>query len=199
MFRFRQVLAALGLLIATGCSPMDPKTFADAEPKFVLEEYFIGETRAWGLFEDVLGTLRRQFVVEITGTMEDGVLVLDERFLYADGERQRRVWRITPLGDGRYEGRADDIVGVAQGHAAGNALNWRYQMDLPVGDSSWRVTFDDWMFLQPGGVMLNRARVKRWGLPIGSVTLAFSKPGAEVEALIPPEAETPASGSSDGG
>lgn len=165
---------------------MDPKTFADAEPKFVLEEYFSGETRAWGLFEDVFGTLRRQFVVEITGSREGDVLVLDERFLYADGERARRVWRIRRTGPHSFEGEADDIVGKAQGTAYGNALNWRYQMDLPVNGSVWRVTFNDWMLLQPGGVLLNRARVSRWGLPIGSVSLSFAKPGPGDAPLIPP-------------
>ncbi|MBM3480321.1 MAG: DUF3833 domain-containing protein, partial [Alphaproteobacteria bacterium] len=40
------------------------------------------------------------------------------------------------------------------------------------------VDFDDWMFLQPGGVMLNRARVSKFGIAIGEVTLSFSRGGA---------------------
>jgi hypothetical protein len=51
-------------------------------------------------------------------------------------------------------------------------------MDLPVGGSTWRVVFDDWMFLQPGGVMINRAKITKWGLEIGSVTLFFAKLGS---------------------
>jgi hypothetical protein len=74
--------------------------------------------------------------------------------------------------------RAADLVGEACGQAAGNALNWRYKLDLPVGGSTWRVAFDDWMFLQDGGVMINRARVSKWGLELGEVTLFFAKPGA---------------------
>ena len=43
------------------------------------------------------------------------------------------------------------MVGEARGRAAGNALNWAYTMDLPVGGSTWPVNFDDWMFLNPAG------------------------------------------------
>jgi hypothetical protein len=32
------------------------------------------------------------------------------------------------------------------------------------------------MFLQSGGVMINRARLSKWGFDIGEVTLFFMKP-----------------------
>lgn len=162
------------LFLLTGCS-MKVSDFSETEPRFLLEEYFKGQTTAWGLFEDRFGKVRRQFVVDITGTLEGDTLVLDERFKYADGETDRRVWRIRKLDEHRYEGRADDIIGTAQGESRGNALNWSYDMDLKIGDSTLRVHFDDWMFLQPGGVLLNRATVSKWGLTIGEVTLAFAK------------------------
>ncbi len=166
------------VLLLGGCSPMKPEDFQSVEPHFVLEDYFLGTTRAYGLFEDRFGTVRRQFTVTIEGRMEGDELVLEEDFFYRDGERERRVWRIRKQPDGTYRGRADDIVGEAVGIAAGNALNWSYRMDLKVGGGAWRVTFDDWMFLQDDGVMLNRARVGKWGLEIGRVSLAFVRSGA---------------------
>ncbi len=157
---------------------MKPEDFQAVEPRFVLEDYFLGTSRAYGLFEDRFGTVRRQFVVTIVGRMEGDELVLEEDFVYRDGEIDRRVWRITRQPDGTYRGRADDIVGEAIGVASGNALNWAYRMDLKVGDRTWRVAFDDWMFLQDDGVLLNRARVSKWGLEIGSVSLAFVRSDA---------------------
>ena len=156
---------------------MNIDDFDGSTPPFVLEDYFSGETRASGIFEDRFGTLRRQFTVDITGTWDGRMLVLDERFVYSDGERDRRVWRIKKTGPGTYTGRADDVIGTAQGIARGNALNWRYDMDLKVGDGTFRVHFNDWMFLQPSGVLINRARVTKYGLEIGTVTLAFAKQG----------------------
>mgnify|MGYP001224439825 FL=1 len=162
-------------VVLTGCGGMDIKKFEAATPQLVLEEYFAGKTRAWGIFEDRFGTLRRQFTVDIVGRWDGRTLVLDERFVYRDGERDRRVWTIEKVGPNRYQGRADDVIGVATGEAKGNALSWRYNMDLKVGDSTLRVHFDDWMFLQPDNVLINRARVSKWGVELGRVTLFFSK------------------------
>lgn len=167
-------LAFLGLLL-TGCGGMDIKQFETASPRLVLEDYFSGKTRAWGIFEDRFGTLRRQFTVDIKGTWDGKTLTLDERFDYRDGEKDRRVWTIEKTGEDRYEGRADDVIGTAAGEAQGNALSWRYTMDLKVGDSTLRVRFDDWMFLQPDNVLINRARVSKWGVELGQVTLFFRK------------------------
>ena len=69
------------------------------------------------------------------------------------------------------------MVGEAQGETGGNALHWTYTMNLKIGERHLKVEFDDWMFLYPDGVLLNRASVSKFGLEIGSVTLAFRKPG----------------------
>lgn len=174
---FRTILlSVLAMVALTGCSgTMKPEDFAGREPMFVLEEYFEGKTKAWGMFHDRFGKLRREFVVDITGTWDGETLTLDEEFDYADGEKDRRVWTIRKIDDNTYVGTASDIIGEAQGALYGNALNWTYDMDLKVGDGAWRVTFDDWMFLQPGGVLLNRASVSKWGFEIGVVTLSFAR------------------------
>ncbi|WP_412558958.1 DUF3833 domain-containing protein [Thalassospira sp. MIT1370] len=171
----RKMIALSFLLVLTGCGSMKPQDFAQKEPVFDVFDYFEGNSRAWGIFEDRFGTLRRQFTVDITGTVKDGTLTLEEDFLYDDGETDRRVWVITKTGDHAYEGRADDIIGTAIGSQYGNALNWSYDMDLKVGDGAWRVSFNDWMFLQPDGVLVNRARVRKWGFEIGEVTLFFNR------------------------
>jgi Protein of unknown function (DUF3833) len=184
--------ALTALMLLSGCTSMKPIDFKDAAPRLVVEEYFAGNTRAWGLFEDRFGTVRRQFVVDITGTWDGSELILDERFHYNDGERDRRVWHIRKTGDHRYEGRAGDVIGVAAGEAYGNALNWRYDMNLKVGDGTWRVHFNDWMFLQPSGVLINKARVSKFGIEIGEVTLAFVKPDHAAGAAGTPVTEWPA-------
>ena len=149
--------------------------FTDTGPEFVPEEYFLGQTKAWGFFQDRFGTVRREFVVDIHGYMDGDVLVLDEDFVYADGEIDKRIWRIRYLGDGRYEGEADDIIGTAQGERRGKAMRWGYDFDLAVGDRTWRVTFDDWMLLQDENVMINRTTVTKWGFTLGEVYIFFQR------------------------
>ena len=177
-------LALLAVLIGiSGCSSMKPEDFAGRQPKLLIEEYFAGRTKAWGIFQDRFGQLRRQFEVEIEGTWDEGTLTLVEDFLYDDGETEQRVWRITKRGDHGYEGQADGVIGVAEGLAYGNALNWRYRFALKVGDDTWNVTFDDWLFLQSDGVLINRAEVTKFGIKLGEVTLVFRKvAGAPAQA-----------------
>lgn len=189
--RRRLIAVLMGLVTLSGCTNMEAIDFKDAEPRLVIEQYFAGKTQAWGIFEDRFGRLRRQFTVDITGTWNGQELVLDERFAYSDGERDRRVWTIRKTGEHRYEGRADDVVGTASGDAYGNALHWRYDMNLKVGDGTWRVHFNDWMFLQSSGVLINRARVSKFGVEIGTVTLAFAKDGLEKSAAADAPNELP--------
>ena len=74
------------------------------------------------------------------------------------------------------------MIGTAVGEAYGNALNWRYDMDLKVGEGTLRVHFNDWMFLQESGVLVNRARVSKFGIEIGEVTLFFQKSERQADA-----------------
>ena len=102
--------------------------------------------------------------------------MLEEDFVYSDGATERRVWRITHHGQGRYTGRADDVIGEAQGQAAGNALRWAYTLRLPVDGKTYDVQFDDWMWLVDDRVMINKATMSKFGFRLGEVTLSFTKP-----------------------
>jgi hypothetical protein len=167
------LLLAWGL---AGCaSAPTPADYAAEKPVLDLKQYFNGELTAHGVFTDRSGKVVRRFVVQMTCTWQGAQGTLDERFTYSDGKTERRVWRITDEGQGRYTGRADDVVGVAIGQAAGNALNWRYTLSLPVDGKTYEVQFDDWMYLVDERVMLNKAAMSKFGIGLGEVTLSFTK------------------------
>ena len=171
-----KALLTLVTLLLGGCNGMQIEDFRQTQPEFILEDYFQGNTRAWGLFEDRFGNIQRQFVVVINGTWDGSTLVLNEDFIYNDGAGENRVWSVTKTGDKTYQGTTEHVVGAAVGTREGNAFNWNYEFNLQVGDDVWKVRFDDWMFLQPNGVLLNTATVTRWGIKLGTVFLSFSKP-----------------------
>lgn len=173
------LLASLLALFLAGCSSMDIKQYQNTTPKLDLFNYFEGKTEAWGQFQDRSGLVIRQFSVDITGTVEGDTLVLDERFIYNDGEKEQRIWTITKTADDQFVGRAGDVIGEAKGQSAGSAFNWSYTLDLPYKESSIHVKFDDWMFLHSDSKMMNRAEVTKWGFKVGEVTLFFSKPSLE--------------------
>ena len=190
--RFWQISILLfsGLFLAlTGCSSQKIEDVASRAPSFDLESFFEGDSIAYGIFEDYSQKLSRQFRVNIKGTVEGDTLTLEEDFLYDDGETQRRVWVITNKGRNDegvtlYEGRADDVIGTAQGALAGNALHWQYQLALPVDDTSYDIHFNDWIYKQDEDIALNRARLTKFGLEVGSVTLVFLR-GKAAQAIGP--------------
>ena len=167
------LLAASALVL--GCASPAPADYAGEKPVLDLKRYFNGELVAHGIFTDRSGKVARRFVVQLTGTWTGNQGVLDERFIYSDGKTERRVWRLTDLGNGRWEGRADDVVGIATGVSSGNALNWRYTLALPVDGKVYEVQFDDWMYLVDDKVMLNKATMSKFGIRLGEVTLSFTK------------------------
>ena len=173
--RRRLLFAAAAAAGLVGCAAPTPADYAQQTPLLELKTYFDGELVAHGIFTDRSGAVKRRFTVAMKAswTGDDGVL--EEDFRYSDGATERRVWRLKRLPDGRYTGRADDVLGEAEGRAAGNALNWRYTLKLPVDGRVWEIDFDDWMFLVDDQVMINRAVMSKYGIHLGDVTLSFYK------------------------
>lgn len=172
-------LAALTLLIAcTGKPSFDDPGLSDR--KLDLETFFDGELVAYGQFQDVLGTVRRSFVVTIDGDWDGERLRLVEDFVYEDGSTEQRIWTLRKTGPDAWTGTAPGVIGEARGVEQDNRFNWRYTIDLPIPSASgetetMRVSFDDWMWLLSDDRLLNLAYVKRYGLDIGVVTISFEK------------------------
>ncbi len=140
-----------------------------------LEDYFTGRTRGWGVIEDRFGRLRRQFIIEVLGeTLPDG-LRLDERIRFDNGEESSRTWLMTALGEGRYEARTQDLVGRAFGRLVGSSFHWSYRLRLPFGGRPMVISFDDKLYLQPDGVLINRARLSKLGFGLAHMTVSFRR------------------------
>lgn len=174
--RFLSVALVAGTVLLGGCASQGIENYQGQSPQLDLRDYFNGRVMAYGVFQDRSGQVVKRFTGEMDCTWQGDKGTLDERFTYADGSTQRRIWRLTRQADGRYTGTADDVLGVASGQVAGNAFNWTYTLKLPVDDSVYEVQFDDWMYLIDQKVMLNRATMSKFGIRLGEVTLSFVKP-----------------------
>lgn len=164
------------MLLVSGCSSLSVDLYKDEKPILKLEDYFNGELTAHGIFQDRSGVVVKRFEVKMKAQWNDGVGVLEEDFFYSDGTTSRRVWTFKNIGNGKYTGTAPDVIGVAEGSIAGNAFHWKYTLDLPVGDKTYHVQMDDWMYLMNKGVILNKTKMSKFGVYLGEVTLSFSKP-----------------------
>ena len=164
-----------GTAVLTGCANPQVADYAQERPLLELDRYFTGRVLAHGIFQKRNGAVARRFTVVMDCHWEGNQGVLDEAFTYSDGSTERRIWRLTKHADGRYTGRADDVVGEAQGQTSGNAFRWNYTLRLPVDGKEYEVQFDDWMFLVDDRVMLNRATMSKFGVTLGEVLLSFTK------------------------
>lgn len=157
------------------CSNQSISDYQSTAPEFDLKTFFNGPLQAKGVVLDRSGTVTRRFTVEMVGSWQQNQGKLEEWFVFDDGEKSERTWVINKLEDGRYTGRAGDIVGEAQGESGGFALHWDYQLDLLVDGSTYRVTFDDWLYQIDEQVVINRSYIKKWGFTVGEVILVISK------------------------
>lgn len=173
------LFSGLGSTVLTtgliGCANPKVSDYAEEKPTLDLPTYFNGVVDAWGVFTDRNGKVVKRFTVVMHCQWKDGKGILDEDFVYSDGSKEKRVWQLTHLGHGQYEGIAGDVVGTATGQVKGNAFNWQYTLALPVEGTILHVQMDDWMYLMNDRVMLNKARMTKLGVHLGDVTLAFTR------------------------
>ena len=152
------------------------ENYQDHKPELKLESYFCGEIKAWGLVKNRKRQVINRFDINMRGSWSsDTKGILQEDFCYYNGKKQQRIWHIEKTSATKYEGRADDILDKATGTLSGNTIRWFYRMDLPVGERTYRVTFDDWMFLLNDGILINKSYIKKFGLTMAEVTLFMQK------------------------
>ncbi|USD64364.1 DUF3833 domain-containing protein [Vibrio sp. SCSIO 43136] len=167
------VLTFLSLFLSA-CSA-DISDYDQSKPEFDLFGFFQGESKAWGMIQDYSGKVQRSFEVTLIGRVEQDTLILEEDFVFNDGEKDTRVWRIERNAYGKYVGRADDIIGVANGEESGNALRWRYDFSLKLEDSVIEVHFDDWLYRLDERRVVNRTSIRKFGIEVAELTIFFER------------------------
>lgn len=171
-----KLTAILGAIIMlSSCSSNSLEYYKGTSPKADIKEYFNGPIKAWGIVQDWRGRVVSRFDIEMVGTWKGDAGTLTEKFDYYEGKKQERVWTIKKLADGSYEGTAFDIIDKAVGNTQGSAARWSYVMDLPVDDTTYRIRFDDWMWVMNDGVLINRSYLKKFGLTVSELTIFMQK------------------------
>lgn len=162
---------------------MSPVVGTAAPELFELTRFLDGRTRAWGVFEDRFGRLRRRIDVEMHGRWEGGEFVLDERFTYDGEETERRTWRVVPLGAGRFRATTADCVGEAVGECGADSVRMQYRFRLKLERGEVVVTFDDRLYRMGDAIAVNRATMSKWGVKLGELSLFFQRlPGGRSDA-----------------
>ena len=171
----RLLLPFILILLLSNCSEMKPEDYKNTKPIIKIEEFFQGNVKAWGMIQGRSGEVKRQFVADMKGEFDGQNLILDETFIWNDGEKQKRRWTIKKVGDNRYEGTAPDVVGVAKGVSFGSAFKFEYKLLVPYKDKKIKIRFDDWIFKQDEKTAINKATLTKFGFKVGELTVLFVK------------------------
>jgi hypothetical protein len=174
----RNLIWVCALLVGlSGCATsIDGERYRSITPSFDLFQFFDGEVKAWGLVQNRSGEVVQKFEVDIQGSIVGDHLTLDETFQYAVGTGpEKRVWQITRLANGQYQGTAGDILGEATGSTYGNAFHWTYRMDIPVDDTLYEVSFEDWFWAIDDRRLFNRSYIQKFGFDVAEVTIFMER------------------------
>lgn len=166
-------VAALGLLASLlgACAAPPDIPAATAAPPLVLEQFFPGRTVGEGVFTNSWTGSERRFSVVIEGSWDGRTLTLVEDFAYADGEKDRKTWRLERTAPGVYAGTREDVAGQARAWTEGKVVRLEYSVML----GGWTVDFADVLALNDDGALINRATVGKWGLRVGRVELVLRR------------------------
>tara|TARA_Y100001970_G_C14070698_1_gene769266 strand:- start:529 stop:1068 length:540 start_codon:yes stop_codon:yes gene_type:complete len=164
--------------LITSCAnnqAMKPEDFKDQKPRLIIEDYLSGNVKAWGILQNRSGKVTRQFSADLNGEWDGKQLILNEKFLWNDGEIQNRQWKINKISEHNYEGTAEDVVGKAIGYSFGPTFKFEYVLLVPVKGKNMKITFDDWIFMQDERVAINRAKMTKFGIKVAELTVMFVK------------------------
>jgi len=168
------IVASAWVFLGGCASAPTPQSYASETPSLDLRQYFDGKVDGWGVVQDRDGKVLRRMVVEIDCRWVGDEGTLDESFVWSDGSREKRVWKIRKQGD-RYIGRAGDVVGEAIGVASGNALQWSYVLKLPPKQGGYEMSMDDWMWLIDANTLANRTTMSKFGIRFAEISIFFRK------------------------
>ena len=176
--KIKYLLLIIISVLITSCSSnqaMKPEDFKNQKPRLIIEEYLSGNVKAWGILQNRSGKVTRQFSADLDGKWDGKQLILDEKFVWNDGEIQNRQWTINKIDEHNYEGTAGDVVGTAKGFSYGPAFKFEYVLLVPVKGREMKITFDDWIFKQDERVAINRATMTKFGIKVAELTVMFVK------------------------
>lgn len=173
----RLALAFGAASMLSACQSVPPPA---ADGRFALEEFFRGSSVSRGEIR-TLAFWSEDFTAGFSGETAEGVLRLDERFHFKDGERLQR-WNLKRVSQGRYEGTVETENGdgalsapvPVAGYRTSDGAVLDYDGYAPGGGGTV-LHFRHWMESRPDGSVLNRVRISKFGIPIAGASVVFSK------------------------
>ncbi|MEM6759251.1 MAG: DUF3833 family protein [Pseudomonadota bacterium] len=161
-------------LALAGCATVPASPNQPLQP-ITLDQAFVGRAVGAGVFRVDLTGSERRFDARLNGQLRGDRLTVVEDFFYDDGEENRLIWVFDRAGPGRWTGRREDTVGVADVVEKGTEIRLSYLADFQSGDDVTRLGFEDVIYFGADGRVINDAIVTRLGIPVGRVRFEMKR------------------------
>lgn len=149
--------------------------YAETRPQLDLRQHLNGPMRCEGVIYGPLGRVSSRFSAKFNARWEGDKGVMEEHFTYDSGTTQDREWRLELTQDGRIRAEADDVVGVGTGRQSGAALRLSYDIRLPDEAGGHVLSVEDWMYLTPGGTIVNRSQFRKYGIKVAELVATLQR------------------------
>jgi len=152
-----------------------PGNYADTRPVLDLRTHLSGRIKCHGVIYGPLGRVASRFDGDFTGHWDGDTGTLAERFTYDSGTVQDREWRLSLGQGGSLTAQAGDVVGTGRGQLSGATLVLRYRIRLPAAAGGYVLRVTDWMYLAPGGIIVNRSQFRMYGLKVAELVATMKR------------------------
>lgn len=171
---------ALGAVFALGASwargryasflSQRPEHYSDgAAGDFDIRKELNGPVSCEGIIYGPLGRVNSRFAANFDCTWEGNQCRMAEVFRYDDGSVQERAWNLQLGNDGHIRATAEDVVGEGSGVQCGDAVQLKYKLRLPEASGGHILDVTDWMYLTPGGTIVNRSQFRKFGIQVAEL------------------------------
>lgn len=152
-----------------------PEDYEDGYPGFDLKRHLNGKMICEGVIFGPMGRVTSTFCADFDITWDNDTGTMDEVFRYNDGTVQKRQWIIQLGENGKFTTRAEDVPGGGRGVQSGMSVQMLYKIRLPQEAGGHLLSSVDWMYLTPGGAIVNRSQFRKFGFKVAEL-VATIKP-----------------------
>lgn len=170
-------LALLSLFLATSCSGNSLlKNYNNQNPKIDIKTYFNGDIESWGFVEDSDGKVIKRFTAKINGKWSGNKGIIQEEFLFNDGEKDARTWMISiDNKNNNFTAIAHDIIGTAKGSNYGNTILVEYVLTILDGKNRSNVNTKDFIYLIDDKSAISIAKLSGFIFDKGKIVTSYKK------------------------
>lgn len=150
--------------------------YEDAPQTLDLRRHLNGAISCDGVIYGPTGRIASRFRGDFRADWTGDQAVMEEKLFHDTGTVQNRRWQLSLGENGDLTATANDIIGTARGRQAGSAARLTYRIRLPDSAGGHVLDVVDWMYLAPGGAIVNRSQFRKFGFKV-----------AELVAVMRPE------------